>query len=138
MPDLRAAQRRRSGRENHEGSDGIPLEVRAVRAALGFMKYQLVLQFRAKRTQDFDELIVLEDLLIENLLATSEVDGHDFASDEFNIFVLTNQPRESFREAEKIIEQHHPRQQLKAAYRELGKEEFVILWPPNLQEFKIV
>jgi hypothetical protein len=100
------------------------------------MKYQLVLQFRAKRTQDFDELIVLEDLLIENLLATSEVDGHDFGSDEFNIFVLTNQPRESFREAEKIIEQHHPRQQLKAAYRELGKEEFVILWPPNLQEFK--
>jgi len=83
-------------------------------------------------------LIVLEDLLIENLLATSEVDGHDFGSDEFNIFVLTNQPRESFREAEKIIEQHHPRQQLKAAYRELGKKEFVILWPPNLQEFKIV
>ena len=49
------------------------------------MKHQLVLQFRAKRTQDFDELIVLEDLLIENLLATSEVDGHDFGSDAFNI-----------------------------------------------------
>jgi hypothetical protein len=49
------------------------------------MKYQLVLQFRAEGTQDFDELVVLEDLLIENLPSTSEVDGHDFGSNEFNI-----------------------------------------------------
>jgi hypothetical protein len=101
------------------------------------MKYQLVLQFRAEGTQDFDELVVLEDLLIENLPSTSGVDGHDFGSNEFNIFVLTNQPRETFRVAEKIIQQYHPQQQLKAAYRELGKDEFVVLWPPNLQAFKI-
>jgi hypothetical protein len=50
---------------------------------------------------------------------------------------LTNQPRETFRVAEKIIQQYHPQQQLKAAYRELGKDEFVVLWPPNLQAFKI-
>jgi hypothetical protein len=101
------------------------------------MKYQLVLQFRAEGTQDFDELVVLEDLLIENLPSTSEFDGHDFGSNEFNIFVLTNQPRETFRVAEKIIQQYHPQQQLKAAYREFGKVEFVVLWPPNLQAFKI-
>jgi hypothetical protein len=101
------------------------------------MQYQLVLQFRAGSTLDFDELVVLEDLLIENLPPTSEVDGHDFGSDEFNIFVLTDQPKESFYAAEKIIQQFHPQQQLKAAYRELGKDEFVILWPPNLQEFKV-
>jgi hypothetical protein len=58
-----------------------------------------------ERTQDFDELVVVEDLLIENLPSTSEVDGHDFGSDEFNIFVLTDQPRESLRVAEKIIQQ---------------------------------
>ena len=101
------------------------------------MKYQLVLQFRAECTQDFDELVFLEDLLIKNLPSISEVDGHDIGSDEFNIFVLTNQPRESFGAAEKIIQQHHPQRPLKAAYRELDKDEFVILWPPGLQQFKI-
>jgi hypothetical protein len=101
------------------------------------MKYQLVLQFRAASTHDFDELVVLEDLLVENLPSSSEVDGHDFGNDEFNIFVLTDQPRESFASAEKIIQQYHPQQKLKAAYRELDKEEFVILWPPNLQEFRV-
>jgi hypothetical protein len=48
------------------------------------MKYQLVLQFRAESMMDFDELVVLEDLLIENLPPHSEVDGHDFGSGEFN------------------------------------------------------
>jgi hypothetical protein len=31
------------------------------------MKYQLVLQFQAESVQEFDELVVLEDLLIEKL-----------------------------------------------------------------------
>jgi hypothetical protein len=31
------------------------------------MKYQLVLQFQAESVQQFDELAVLEDLLVENL-----------------------------------------------------------------------
>ena len=67
----------------------------------------------------------------------SEVDGHDFGSGEFNIFILTDQPKESFNAAEKTIEHYRPPQTLKAAYRELGQDNFVILWPTNLQEFKI-
>ena len=46
------------------------------------MKYQLVLQFQAQSVQDFNELVVLEDLLAENLPLHSEVDGHDFGSGE--------------------------------------------------------
>jgi hypothetical protein len=46
------------------------------------MKYQLVLQFQAERVQEFDELAVLEDLLVENLPSHSVVDGHDFGSGE--------------------------------------------------------
>ena len=42
------------------------------------MKYQLVLQFQAESVQEFDELAVLEDLLVENLPSHSVVDGHDF------------------------------------------------------------
>lgn len=101
------------------------------------MKYQLVLQFQAQSMMDFDELIVLEDLLIENLPPHSEVDGHDFGSGEFNIYILTDEPTESFRTAEEMIGHYHPQQTLKAAYRELGQDNFVILWPPNLPGFKV-
>lgn len=84
------------------------------------MRYQLVLQFRAGSAADFDKLAVLEDLLIENLPSTWEVDGHDSGRDEFNVFILTEQPEECFQAAEKIIRQYYPSQQLKAVYRELG------------------
>ena len=52
------------------------------------MKYQLVLQFQAESVQEFDELAVLEDLLVENLPSHSVVDGHDIGSGELNIFVI--------------------------------------------------
>jgi hypothetical protein len=98
------------------------------------MKYQLVLQFQAESVQEFDELAVLEDLLVENLPSHSVVDGHDFGSGELNIFILTDQPKESFHAAERTIRHYRPPQALKAAYRELGQNNFVILWPPHLQE----
>jgi hypothetical protein len=101
------------------------------------MKYQLVLQFQAESVQEFDELVLLEELLVKKLPLDSEVDGHDFASGEFNIFILTDQPEQTFRTAEQIIQQYRPPQKLKAAYRELGQNSFVILWPPTLREFKI-
>jgi hypothetical protein len=101
------------------------------------MKYQLVLQFQATTEADFDELVILEDALIENLPTPSEVDGHDFGSDEFNIFVLTTDPKKSYSDVERVIRQSGSRRQLKAAYRELGGNSFVILWPPTLQHFKI-
>ena len=101
------------------------------------MKYQLIIQFQAESMQEFDELVVLEDLLVENLPLHSQVDGHDFGSGDFNIFILTDQPKESFHAAEKTIQHYRPPQTLKAAYRELGQNNFVILWPPNLREFKI-
>jgi hypothetical protein len=50
---------------------------------------------------------------------------------------LTDQPKESFDAAEKTIQHYRPPQALKAAYRELGQTNFVILWPPHLQEFTI-
>ena len=102
------------------------------------MKYQLVLQFEASTTEDFNDLVALEEVLIEKLPPGAEVDGHDFGVDEFNIFVLTNHPKETFSVSETIIQKRHPRQQLKAAYRQLDKEEFVILWPPNLREFRVL
>ena len=101
------------------------------------MKFQLVLQFAATGTKQFDELIALEDDLIENLPPTSEVDGHDFGSGEFNIFIRTDQPREAFDAARKLIKARSFQYQLRAAYRERGKDEYVILWPEHLEEFRV-
>ena len=50
------------------------------------MKYQLVLQFEANTMDDFDQLVILEDKLIDELGSVATVDGHDFGSGEFNIF----------------------------------------------------
>lgn len=101
------------------------------------MRYQLVLQLQAESVYDFDELAPLEDLLVRNLPSHSVVDGYDFGSGEFNIFILTDQPEESFHAAETIIQIYRPIQALRAAYREPGQDDFVILWPPNLQEFTV-
>jgi hypothetical protein len=102
------------------------------------MKYQLVLQFRASGIEDFDAFVGLEELLIEKLPLGSEVDGHDFGANEFNIFILTDHPKESFAAFETLIQQKNPRHQIKAAaYRELDNDDYLILWPPGLREFKV-
>ena len=41
------------------------------------MKYQLVLQWPARSIKDYDVLVEIEDALIADLSAESEVDGHD-------------------------------------------------------------
>jgi hypothetical protein len=79
------------------------------------MKFQLVLQFAAIGMMQFDELVALEADLIQNLSPTSEVDGHDFGSGEFNIFVLTDQPRETFDAARKLIRKSPFQKELRAA-----------------------
>ena len=101
------------------------------------MKFQLILQFPAKEMKQFDELVALEEGLIQALSSESEVDGHDFGSGEFNIFVLTNHLRETFNVARKLIQQTSFQQQLRAAYRERGKDDFVILWPEHLEQFRV-
>jgi len=60
------------------------------------MNYQLVLQFTANSMADFDRLLALETTLMESLGEIGIVDGHDFGSGTFNIFVLTNEPTTVF------------------------------------------
>jgi hypothetical protein len=102
------------------------------------MKFQLVLQFAAAENSKFDELVALEEVLIQHLPPTCEVDGHDFGSGEFNIFILTNWPREAFDAALTVVKKSAFRDELRAAYREQGKDDYVILWPEHLEEFRVV
>lgn len=67
------------------------------------MKYVLVLQFKPSSEAQFDELIDFEEHLTANLTGFADVDGHDFGSGEMNIFILCNEPLNTFREVRKIL-----------------------------------
>ena len=101
------------------------------------MRYQLVLQFEANTMDDFDQLVILEDKLIDELGNVATVDGHDFGSGEFNIFVLTDEPPTAFSAAHRVVINHGVQNVMRAAYRELVADDYVILWPPSLPKFTV-
>jgi hypothetical protein len=101
------------------------------------MKYQLVLQFGAGSLDDFDRLVGLEDKLIEELGDVATVDGHDFGSGEFNIFVLTDDPVTAFDKAHRIVIDQRVPNVMRSAYRDMDGEDYVILWPSSLTEFSV-
>lgn len=101
------------------------------------MDYQLILQFVASSTVDFDRLVSLETRLMESLGKFGVVDGHDFGSGTFNIFVLTNDPTATFTQAHRVILDEAIPNEMRSAYREANGEEYVILWPSALREFRL-
>jgi len=102
------------------------------------MDYQLVLQFVASSMADFDRLVSLETKLMEGLGESGIVDGHDFESGTFNIFVLTNEPTTTFKQAQDVVLREGIPNEMRSAYRELDGENYVILWPSGLTEFSVV
>jgi len=98
------------------------------------MRYQLVLQFRGDSLSDYDALVALENELISDLGATARVDGHDLGSGEANIFILTSDPRQTFRQAMPCLERSGRLQQAKAAFRDVGSDCFTVIWPAGSNE----
>lgn len=96
---------------------------------------QLILQF-TQADLNYDGLIKLEDALIDGLGECAEVDGHDTGSGESNIYILTDHPEQIFRDARKIVETHGIAG-MKAAFRRLDEEDYIILWPAGLMEFNV-
>ena len=102
------------------------------------MKFQLVLQFMASSAREFDQLIDLEDKLERRLKGTAEVDGHDFGSEEMNIFILTDDPIAIFDKAKRILEGNRLWGKMKAAYRPIDGNNYTCLWPEgSTSDFEI-
>ena len=101
------------------------------------MQYQLVIQFKADSLDDFDNLMRFEEELGRRIGDSAEVDGHDFGSGELNIFVLTDHPEPTFQCVQEVSASLNPRQSMAVAYRKLTEQDFSILWPPNLKDFRI-
>lgn len=101
------------------------------------MKYQLVLQLPASSIEDYDELIELEDMIIEGIGNLGSVDGHDAGSKEMNIFIYTDEPQLAFERIMACPGLKDAIPDLKVAYREIGKSDFTIIHPSNLNYFAI-
>jgi hypothetical protein len=100
-------------------------------------KYQLVLQLPASCIDDYDAMVELEEAIVHSLASLGRVDGHDAGSGEMNIFILTNHPRPVFDRIKQLPGMKDFMPDLKVAYREVGKEDFTILYPAGLTYFAI-
>lgn len=104
------------------------------------MEYQLVIQFSKKLKGGFDRLIELENNL-EEKFATSQiaqVDGHDSGQGEMNIFILTNNPLDTFKKIKDLLTRETDIiLNMKVAYRDTKTDGFICLWPKNLTKFQV-
>lgn len=101
------------------------------------MKYQLVVQSPEELWEDIDVIAYLEDRLDESLV-NAEVDGHDIGSGEVNIFIHTNDPNCTCKEVKDLLEEEHiVLVDVKIAYREIGTEKYIALWPEGLADFSV-
>jgi hypothetical protein len=95
------------------------------------------LQLPAFSINDYDTMIELEDRIINGLGDLGHVNGHDAGSGEMNIFVSTDHPALAFDRIKLLLGTGDFMPQLKAAYREVGREEFNVLHPADLNHFSI-
>jgi hypothetical protein len=101
------------------------------------MKYQLVLQWSEFSSKDYDLLIEIEDILIDNLDNSCEIDGHDVGSGQMNIFIHTDDPKMTFNSIKTLLDSRDFWSDVRIAYREIAGGDYTVLWPKNLYEFNI-
>jgi hypothetical protein len=104
---------------------------------IGFspMKFQVVVQWPASAMNDYDEMVSIEDLLIERLSKRCEVDGHDFGSNETNIFVHAADPHGAFEEIRTILFGHRLWADTRIAYRKIDGDKYTAIWPAGTETF---
>lgn len=93
------------------------------------MDYQLVIKFWRKSLEDESFLATIESELKDALGGTAEVDGFDLSPKEINLFVLTDDPRHSFRRVRGVLERMGIQHGVSAAFRLVGGAQFTSLWP---------
>jgi hypothetical protein len=85
----------------------------------------------------FDRLLQVEEKLLILLDGLADVDGHDYGSNELNIFILTEKPEEIFKLIEPSIASMGAAPGMRAAYCNVCGEHYTILQPSDLIEFAV-
>ncbi|WP_454828875.1 hypothetical protein [Pseudoxanthomonas wuyuanensis] len=93
------------------------------------MNYQLIIKFWRASLADEAFLATIEADLKRVLGDAVELEGYDVSPKEINLFMLTPEPRDSFRRARSVLEDKGILHGLSAAYRLVGGARFTSLWP---------
>jgi len=102
------------------------------------LQYKLVIQFHPIAPTNFEDVVAVEEALIDALGDSAIVDGHDIGSTEFNIFIFTDDPEGCFQHVWRLLQGLVPKGAIHVAYRDIGKEKYIVLWPPSLERFEIL
>lgn len=93
------------------------------------MEYQLVIKFWRKSLADQDFLATVQDELKEVLGGSAVLDGYDVTAKEINLFVMTPDPKHSFRRINSVLESRGVVRGVSAASRLVGGAHFTSIWP---------
>lgn len=93
------------------------------------MDYQLVIKFWRKSLTDEAFLAEIEETLKGALGKAVELEGYDVSPKEINLFMLTSDPRHSFRRAKDVLEALGVLSGVSAAFRVAGGNSFTSIWP---------
>ena len=102
------------------------------------MDYQLIIKFWRKSLANEDIHATIEAELKQALGEKVELEGYDVSRDEINLFMLTADPRQSFRKARDVLERMGIENGVSSAYRLVGGAKFTSLWPlRTTRKFKL-
>ncbi len=93
------------------------------------MDYQLVIKFWRKSLADEAFLSTIESELKQALGDAVQLEGYDVSRNEINLFMVTADPKQSFRRARDVLERMGLERGVSSAYRLVGGARFTSLWP---------
>jgi len=93
------------------------------------MNHELVIKFWRKSLENETFLPAIQDELKSVLGDTVKLDGYDVSEREINLFVITPDPKHSFRRIKSVLESRATMQGVSAAYRLIGGAQFTSIWP---------
>jgi hypothetical protein len=102
------------------------------------MDYQLVIKFWRQSLKDEEFLATIQSELSNVLGETAALDGYDVTTKEINLFVITPDPKHTFRRVKAVLENRDILQGVSAASRLVGGAHFTSLWPlRTTRKFKL-
>lgn len=93
------------------------------------MQYQLIIKFWRKSLTDEGFLATIEAELKQALGDKVELEGYDKSPKEINLFMMTAEPKDTFRRVRDVLEKRGLVHGVSAAYRLVGGARFTSLWP---------
>jgi hypothetical protein len=92
------------------------------------MNYQLVMRF-PKASASAETLRALEIALGQDLAGTAQLDGHDTGARNVDLFIVTADPKSTFRRSKPALERLQLLDRVTAAHRLEGGSRFTVVWP---------